>query len=182
MKKIFIWLAVSCIFLSAGCAKKEKPAISIGPITLTAEEFETAYQKARGPNTGVPGRKEFLDILIARKLVLQEAEILGLDKDPQFLESLQLFWEQSLLKLVLARKLNELSLICKVSDKEVSDYYQRHKDSDFQGKELAEVQGQIKTLLYRVKQQLELQRWTTSLRKNARINIDYDLLGIPKNK
>jgi len=182
MKKIFIWLVVSGIFLSAGCAKQEKPAITIGPITLTAEEFDSAYQRAKGSGGGSAGRKEFLDVLTTRKLVLLEAEILGLDKDPQFLESLQLFWEQSLLKLVLARKLNELSLICKVSDKEISDYYQRHKDSDFQGKELAEVQGQIKTLLYRIKQQLELQRWTTSLRKGTRINIDYGLLGIPNGK
>jgi hypothetical protein len=182
MKKTFIWLAISIVFLSAGCAKQEKPAITIGPITLTAEEFESAYQKAKGPTSGLSGRKEFLDVLISRKLVLEEAEVLGLDKDPQFLESLQLFWEQSLLKLVLARKLNELSLICKVSDKEIEDYYQRHKDTDFQGKELKDVQDQIKTLLYRLKQQLELQRWTTSLRKRTRIVIDYDLLGIPKNK
>ncbi|MCX5708007.1 MAG: hypothetical protein NTY14_03380 [Candidatus Omnitrophica bacterium] len=127
MKKVFICFAVSCLFLVGGCAKKEKPAITIGPITLTAEEFESAYQKAKGPAARMAGRKEFLDVLITRKLVLQEAEILGLDKDPQFLESLQLFWEQSLLKLVLARKLNELSLICKVSDKEISDYYQRYE-------------------------------------------------------
>jgi hypothetical protein len=182
MRKIFIWFAVSCVFLSAGCAKKEKPAITIGPITLTAEEFESAYQKAQGPGSRAAGRKEFLDVLISRKLVLLEAETLGLDKDPQFLESLQLFWEQSLLKLVLARKLNELSIVSKVSDKEIADYYQRHKDADFQGKELAEVQGQIKTLIYRIKQQLELQRWTSSLRKATTINIDYELLGIPKNK
>jgi hypothetical protein len=182
MRKIFIWLVISIVFLSGGCAKKEKPAISIGPITLTAEEFEDAYQKAKGPRSGEISRKEFLDTLVSRKLVLQEAEILGLDKDPQFLESLQLFWEQALLKLVLARKINEFALICKVSGKEILEYYQRHKDSDFQGKELSEVQDQIKTLIYRLKQQMELQRWTASLKKRAKIDIDYELLQIPKNK
>lgn len=182
MKRIFIWIAIFCAFLASGCVKKEKAAISIGPITLTAEEFENDYQKTKGARTGELSRKEFLDVLISRKLVLQEAEVLGLDKDPQFLESLQLFWEQSLLKLVLARKINEFNLSCKVSGKEISEYYQRHKESDFQGKELSEVQDQIKTLLFRIKQQLELQRWTASLKKNASIYIDYDLLRIPKDK
>ncbi len=182
MKKAFIWIAVFGLLVSSGCAQKEKPAVTIGAITITAEEFESAYQKVSGAKPKALTRKEFLDTMIARKLILHEAEMLGLDKDPHFLESLQIFWEQSLLKLVLARKINELSVGAKVSEKEISDYYQRHKESDFQGKELADVQGQIKSLLFRVKQQLLLQRWTSSLKDNAWINIDYELLGIPKDK
>jgi hypothetical protein len=182
MTKVFICFAIFCVFLSAGCSGKEKPAISIGTIQITASEFEDAYLKTKVSRGTEISRKEFLDFLITRKLVLQEAEILGLDKDPQFLESLQSFWEQALLKLVLARKLNEWSLIGKVSEKEIETYYQRHKESDFPGKELSEVRGQIKALLFRIKQQLEIQRWTSSLKRNSSINIDYDLLQIPKDK
>jgi len=182
MTRVFIWLAIFCVFLSAGCAKKEEPAINIGSIVITAEEFEQAYQKSRSFRPGELSRKEFLDNLVTRKLILQEAEVLGLDKDQQFLESLQLFWEQALMKLVLARKLNELTLVCRVSEKEISDYFLRHKENDFQGKELTGVHDQIKTLLHRIKQQLELQRWTSSLKKKAIINIDYGLLQIPRDK
>ena len=182
MTRIFMWFAIFCIFLSAGCSRKEKPAISIGPIQITASEFEEAYQKAKASRSPEVSRKEFLDALITRKLVLQEAETLGLDKDPQLLESLQFFWEQALMRLVLARKLNELALIGKVSEKDIETYYQRHKESDFPGKELSEVRGQIRALLFRIKQQLELQRWTSSLKKNSSININYDLLQIPKDK
>lgn len=171
-------ILIVCLLLSAGCVKKEKPAITIGPIAITAAEFENAYQKASVARGGGISRKEFLDALVTRKLILQEAEVLGLDKDPQFLESLQIFWEQSLFKLVLARKLNELVLACKVSEEEIADYYQRHKESDYAGKELLEAHDQIKTLLSRIKQQLELQRWTAALKKNAAINIDYGSLKI----
>ena len=182
MGKLFIGIAIICTFVSCGCAKKEKPAISIGSISITAEEFEAAYQKTKGARGGEVSRKEFLESLVTRKLILWEAEILGLDKDQQFLESLQLFWEQALMKLVLARKLNELTLVCRVSEKEVSDYFQRHKENDFQGKELIEVHDQIKTLIHRIKQQLELQRWMSSLKKRASINIDHGLLQIPRDK
>lgn len=174
-------ILIFCLLLFTGCVKKEKPAITIGPIAITAGEFEDAYQKALFARGGEISRKEFLDATVTRKLILQEAEILGLDKDPQFLESLQIFWEQSLFKLVLARKLNELALVCKVSEEEISDYYQRHKESDYAGKELLEAHDQIKTLLYRLKQQLELQRWTAALKKNAVINIDYGFLKIPND-
>jgi hypothetical protein len=180
MKRLFVAIFVMLLF--AGCAKKEKPAIAIGPITITAAEFEQAYQKSKISRSGTLSRKEFLDVLVTRKLILQEAEELGLDKDPQFLDSLQIFWEQALFKLVLARKLNELSLSGKISEKEISDYYFRHKDSDFQGKELAEVHDQIRMLLFRIKQQLQLQNWTKALKKNAKVSIDYGLLQIPEGK
>jgi hypothetical protein len=182
MKRIFILFAVLGVSLSGGCVKKEKPAVCIGPVEITAGEFEAAYQQAWGSSATKPGRKEFLDMLVNRKLILMEAEELGMDKDPQFLENLQIFWEQSLMKLVLARKLNELSVVCVVSDKEINDYYERHKESDFPGKELAEARDQIKTLLYRIKQQLELQRWVTGLKKRSKVTFDLELLQIPGDK
>lgn len=182
MRKLFYLIAIISALASCGCVKKEKPAITIGPIIVTADEFEQAYQKSKSSRTGELSRKEFLDSLITRKLMLREAEILGLDKDQQFLDSLQLFWEQALLRLVLARKLNELSVVSKVSEKDIETYYQRHKESDLQGKELAEVHDQIKTLIYRIKQQMELQRWTSALKKEVNINIDYELLQIPRDK
>jgi len=51
--------------------------------------------------------------------------VLGLDKDPMFLQSLQLFWEQSLMKMVIGRKINESTLVIRVSDNELKDYYDR---------------------------------------------------------
>jgi hypothetical protein len=182
MKRIFIWMAVLSVLLSSGCAKKEKPAISIGPTAITAEEFQQAYEKSNQAKNGQLSRKEFLSSLITRKLILQEAELAGLDKDPQFLEGLQIFWEQALMKLVLAKKLNELSLITRVSEKEIVDYYRRHKESDFSEKELPEVHDQIRMLLLRIKKQLEVQRWTSSLKRKSKINIDYGLLQIPEDK
>jgi hypothetical protein len=182
MRKVFIWSLIFSALLSAGCVKKERPAVTIGPIAITAEEFQQAYEKAQNTGGEKISRKEFLDVLIKRKLMLKEAETLGLDKDSQFLEGLQVFWEQSLLKLVLARKLNELSLIAGVSEKEITDYYQRHREKDYQGLEISQVHDQIKMLLSRIKQQLEIQRWIASLKRRARINVDYDLLQIPKDK
>ncbi|MDD5347022.1 MAG: hypothetical protein PHT59_00235 [Candidatus Omnitrophica bacterium] len=169
--------AASCL---AGCAQKEKPAVTIDDIRITAQEFNDAFAKENMFQQGQLSRKEFLDLYLSRKLMLKEAEELGLDKDPQFLTSLQLFWEQALLKLVLARKLNELAVSARVSEEEIDSYYQRHKDIDYAGKELSEVHDQVKFLIFKIKQRLQLKNWESGLRRRAKIEVDYDLLNIPK--
>ena len=107
---IVICVLLCFVLLNGGCAPQEKPAIIIGTINTSAEEFESAFNKsifARSPTPEV--RQGFIDTYIDRKLILKEAEKQGLDKDKDFLASVQLFWEQSLLKLVLNAKIKELS-------------------------------------------------------------------------
>jgi hypothetical protein len=165
-----------------GCVQKEKPALSIGSIQISAQEFDAAYRDGKMQTGRELSRKEFLDLYINRKLFLQEAEILGLDKDPLFLQSLQMFWEQSLMKSIIARKINESTVVIRVSDKEILDFYERRKDTDFAGKPLDEVKTSIKLLLFQVKQKIELQNWMKNLRSRTTIAIDYDKLQISPDK
>ncbi|MFA5101210.1 MAG: hypothetical protein WC547_10035 [Candidatus Omnitrophota bacterium] len=183
MRKFIIVMVFLALCCGAGCAPKEKPALTIGSIKISALEFDAAYRDGKMQTGRELSRKEFLELYINRKLFLKEAEILGLDKDPLFLQSLQLFWEQSLMKSIIARKINESTLVIRVADREILDYYERHKDTDFAGKTLDDVKTQIKLLLFQVKQRLELQNWMRNLRSRTAVNIDYDQLQIsPDNK
>jgi hypothetical protein len=178
------YLVIICfmLFCGAGCVNNEKPALIIGSIRISADEFDAAYKDGKVQTGRELSRKDFLELYVNRKLFLKEAEILGLDKDPLFLQSLQLFWEQSLMKSVISRKINESTLIIRVSEKEILDFYERHKDTDFAGKQLADVKQQIKVLLFQVKQKLELQNWMQNLRRRTTIEYDYDQLGIRPDK
>jgi hypothetical protein len=178
MRTYFMMLLCFILFCGAGCVKKQKPVITIGTIEISAAEFEAAYQQGRVQAGSELTQAEFLQLFINRKLFLKEAEVLGLDKDPQFIQSLQMFWEQALMKSVIARKINESTLVIRVSDNEIADYYDRHKDTDFSGKQLSDVKTQIKLLLFQLKQKLQLQEWMTNLRKRTKINIDYGQLRI----
>jgi hypothetical protein len=182
MRTLMMVMLSFAICCAAGCSPKEKPALSIGSINVSAQEFEAAYQAGRMQTGRDLSRKEFLELYINRKLFLKEAEVLGLDKDPLFLQSLQLFWEQSLMKSVIARKINESTVVIRVSEKEIQDYYERHKDTDFAGKQLDEVKPQIKVLFFQLKQKLELQNWMANLRRRTTINIDFDKLQISPDK
>ena len=178
MKKVA--LLILLVFLTSAWAwpKKERFVVEISGIEITSTKFETAFSSSQFAEGGESAKKEFLDTFILRKLILKEAERLGLDKEPEFLKDIQLFWEQSLLKRTLAKKIKELSIQVSVDDKEIQSYYQAQKDKQFSEKDLPEVYGQIKWLLFRNKQDEAIRGWTNSLREKAKIKIDYKALGI----
>jgi hypothetical protein len=171
----FILIVLS--FVTAGCAKKQKVAISIGDIEVTAQEFESELKDSRYPPDS-SGRKAFLTQLVRKKLILKEAELMGLDKNPQFLKDIQYYWEQGLLKLALAQKSKELMLNMQVTDNEISSYYQAHKDTDFAEAELSKVYDHIKWFLFQEKQTAALANWVDDLERRNAVKVDNSLIGI----
>lgn len=137
MKRILSILLVLFIFSGCGKVNQSSPvAIEIDAIKITVNEFEEAFKNSfYAKEDTSSSRKEFLDNFIARKLILKEAESQGLDKDPMFLQGVELFWEQSLLKTILDRKIKELSLNVKIDEREIRKYYRAHKADYFKDKE-----------------------------------------------
>jgi len=178
MKKVALLILLVLLTSAWAWPKKERPAVEISGIEITPAQFESAFDSSQFAEGGESAKKEFLDTFISRKLILKQAEILGLNKEPEFLKDIQLFWEQSLLKRTLAKKIKELSIQLSVDDKEIQSYYQAHKDKQFAEEELPEVYGQIKWLLFKNKQNEAIQEWVSSLREKAKIKIDYKALGI----
>ena len=176
MRKIIV-LVLAALLIS-GCTwfkEKEKPAIKIGRVKISPEEFQMEFELSNFAKSGK--KKEFLDLFISRKLILLEAEKLGLDKDREFLRDVQDFWEQSLLKITLGRKMKELISGINISEGEVKSYYEENKD-DFADKEFEQAYAQIKWMLLRDKQKDEVQNWVDSLKKDTEVSIDYKLLGV----
>ena len=180
MPKVKIIVLVCMVLITVGCAKKtsEESAITIGKIKVTKTEFENAFERFNfDKQASIETRKAFLDNYIDRKLLLKEAEDLGLDKNEEFLQDVEDFWQQALLKLTLDKKTKELFLSIKVSDQEISGLYKAHKD-DFPGKDLANVYSEIKLILLKEKQKKALSDWLSTLRQKTDIKINYKLLGL----
>lgn len=178
----FMILTLILLLAALGCEQKEKPALEIGKIDVSAEEFDKAFRSSRFFDPKGSKRKEFLDTFIARKLMLNEAEEFGLDKDPGFLQDIQLFWEQSLLKLLISKKIKELSETIEIGDQMVRDYYEVNKKEKYSDKSLKEVAGQIKMALFKEKAAAAITEWVNSLRRKSKIVIDYKLLGLEVSK
>ncbi len=183
MKRTMFLILSGCILLFGsvvfGCAKKEAAVIKIGTIEVTAKEFERAFGMSRYVSSDPNAKKMFLDIFITRKLMLREAENLGLDKDPSFLQNIQLFWEQSLLKSVLAHQANEIGMHAKVTDVEIKEFYANNKEKHFANtKDVSEVYGHIRWILLNEKNRRLMQRWVEGLRKKTTIFVDEKKLGL----
>lgn len=166
------------ILLGVSCAPKEKAVIVIGPIKITKTEFERDFAKFNlsKPDTS-QARQEFLDNLINRKLILKEAENRGLDKEKSFLEDVQDFWEQSLLKRAVDTKSKELFLTIRIGDEEITQFYNANKDN-FSGKAFDDVYPEIRLVLFKEQQKKSVEDWMNSLKTQANVKINYKELGI----
>lgn len=177
--RFYIFLFLITVSFLTGCEPKEekKPvAISIGDIEISADEFNEAYAKSYlVPSESPLTKEEYLDTFIKRRILLREAERHGLDRDEAFLKSVETFWQQSLLALVIKRQLREMSVTVDVAEEEIKKYYEEHKES-FEGKTYEQKRERIKYKLMRDKQQRTLEAWINKLRNNADIKVDKKLL------
>ena len=182
MKKTALIISAIILLSVWGCVKKEKAAIKIGKIEVSAKEFDSAFKSSRFFYAKEAKRKEFLDTFISRKLMLKEAENLGLDKNPVFLQDIQFFWEQSLLKLLISQKIKEFSKTIEIKDQMIRDYYEAHKKENFSDKQLKDVYSQIKIAIFKDKAGTAITDWANSLKSKTKIEADYKLLGLEPNK
>jgi len=127
------------ILLISGCkcqAKDKQVLARINNYEITKQEFEEEFKNSGfSVSDTEESRKSFLDNLINRKLILQEAQRQGLDNDSAFLKSIERFWEQSLLKVMLDKKSKDISMLKDAGKKEIEGAYDGwleglRKDSD----------------------------------------------------
>jgi hypothetical protein len=96
-------------------ADRKNQALVINDRVITVEEL--AKMKQAHDET----RPDFINSVITKELMIQEAQHSGIDKEEQFRQSIQNFYEQSLIKTLMDRKFASLKVA--VSDEEVERYY-----------------------------------------------------------
>lgn len=179
MKRTLI--ALLLIFCSSGCCPtdtgRKQILVKINNYAITLPEFEQQFKNSIYSTHDTPeAKKQFLDFLINRKLILQDAQTKALDRDKDFLQMIESFWEHSLLKLALDKKSQEISHSIFVNDKEVEEAYQELVKDRSTDKTYETMYKQIKWEISAEKEKKALDEWVMSLRAKARIQIDDSLL------
>jgi len=179
MKKNLIFLCI--LILAAGCRQAPRQVkqvlAKINDYDITKEEFQEEFkQSAFGRVDTLESRKEFLNNLINRKLILQDAQRKNLDKDKSFLKMIERFWEQSLLKLALDKKTKEIAGAALVSDKTIEETYQNMRKDGKTDKTYDQMYNQIKWEITKFKETQMLNNWVAGLRNKADIRVNKDLL------
>ena len=116
---IIIVLVSAAIFytLTSRHQPDKTPAIIINDRTVSEKELQDFYASNL---TRLDERDVLINMLITKELLLQEAQKEGINKEESFRKSVQDFYEQSLIKLLMDRKYASLNTT--VGDDEAGKY------------------------------------------------------------
>ncbi|MCX5701741.1 MAG: SurA N-terminal domain-containing protein [Candidatus Omnitrophica bacterium] len=179
MRKKLIYLSVLILIIGCSRAYKEDKSVlaRINDYQITKEEFEQEFKDSSFGRVDTPeSRREFLNNLINRKLILQDAQERAWDKDKSFLKMIERFWEQSLLKTALDKKAKEIAGSASVSDKSIEEVYNKMVSEGNTDKTYDKMYNQIKWELTKFQESQAMSKWVSDLRRKARITINSELL------
>ncbi len=125
MKYIFYIILLLFIFTSSYLViefQKEEPppediALIVNEWRCSREELNRLLETQK---VDYDSSYDFINSLITKKLLIQEAKRQGIDKEERFKESVREFYEQALIKTLLDRKIASLNV--QVSEKELNNY------------------------------------------------------------
>ena len=185
-KSISFLFFISFVFISqillAGCGNdvpEGKPAIVINDYEMTSDQFEEKFTEVNIYSYRPEAKKVFLDTLIDQKILLQEAQRQGLDKQSEFLRSIEKFWEQSLLKIVIDEKSSEISKKVTVTETEVlSGYKIWAKNNPTDTRTYEQMKSVIRKHLIKEKQAGLFNAWIDGLKNRSNVIVDKKALGI----
>jgi peptidyl-prolyl cis-trans isomerase C len=179
MKKLLMLiLSISFLFALASCAKKEeqkgKYLAKVGNVTITQadleREFKTLPEFAQKLFEGSEGKEKFLEELVKKELLYQEALKKGLEKNTEYQKKVEDFRKLTLIGQLLEK---EIETKAKVTDQDVKDYYEKHKEELSSinqikaGHILVKTEDEAKKILERIKKGEDF----TSLAKKYSIDI-----------
>ena len=142
---------------------------------ITVDRFNQEISKIKEPNRGIfkENPAKFLEEMIMRTLVLQEAKKQGLlpareKKDPEA----SISSEEVVIKDFLEKRFSSVPAI---SRQEVETFYEIYKDR-MEGRPLEQVAPMIEQIIRQGKQQEQLEQFIGDLRKSASVEINHDRL------
>ncbi|MBU0996147.1 MAG: SurA N-terminal domain-containing protein [Proteobacteria bacterium] len=181
MKKIFSICLF--LFLIIGCAsensEKGKILVRVNDYTLTLKEFqklfaeELAYDSHFKPTRSA--REEFLESLIRKELMIQEAVRLRLDRKEKFVKSIERYWEATLIKDLLELKNTEVQQTTYVTQEEIDREYESLKPTE-ERIPPGEIEDGIRDNLTELKKEEMIEKWISGLRKSGHIEINWNCL------
>lgn len=185
MKKIFSCFLVGLITcLTLACSSKDSQdkkviaTINDYPLTLDEFQYELASEMELDKDFKLTreAKRKFLNRLIQKELLIQEAKRLKLDTREEFRRAIEKYWESTLIKNLLELKGKEIAKKCVVSEEEIVDRYDEMLRKNPDTPPLSDIRDQIKTLLKEEKKTRLLEQWMQGLKKTAKIKMNQDLL------
>lgn len=171
--------------LITGCsneniANREKIIAVINGCNLSLDEFNTKleHELEFHPQykSTAEAKKEFLQSLIKKELLIQEALNSGLDKNKEFVIAIEQYWEATLIKNLMEFRNHEIKKQTYVSTKEIKNRYSQLKSINKNLPEYEKVKNEIAGSIRQEKNTKALNQWLDELNRKAAITINEQYL------
>lgn len=172
--------------LGAGCTANTPPesetiVLQVNDSAITLPEFNEMlkFSAYADPELEITeqSRDDFVQYLIRRQLMIQEAARLKLDRKKEFVMTIQTYWESTLIRNLMDLKSQEFKQHVLVTEDEITRYYAENKDRFDTPPE--EAREQIRTILTSKKVEEKLEQWALDLREKADIRINTAGFDLP---
>ena len=132
-------IVITLMLFASGCEKrlaKDKQILAkVNNYEMTVSDFQEEARLTRSNKSlsldEDKAKAQLLKDLINKKIIIQEALKLNFDKDKTFMQEIERYWEQALLKLLFKNKSEELSRTIRVDDSEVRQAFDKMKKKLF---------------------------------------------------
>jgi len=176
MRMIFIGILLASVALagcSAGGGGDERVVAQVNDYKMTVEDLKYELKNVPYDDASLleteKGRLDYINRLLEKEILLQEAQKKGLDREKEFMRSIENYWEQALLRLLLQKKSNEISGLIHVYDNEIDEYYRET------GEDLS--RSDISRIIRQKKETETMNVWVQELKKRSRVNINEKILN-----
>ncbi len=186
MKKIILYLILLILSLHLfSCSPEQKTnedeiVARINDRPLTLGECQRQLAAVVDLNEDYKLTKEamgeFLEELIRKELLIQEAKRLQLDRKEKFIRTIECYWESTLVRNLMEVKGKEFTKRILVSQDEIEAGY---NDMKKPGEKLQSLENLREKIIEKIREEKKtrmLSQWIDNLRKTARIEINEELL------
>ena len=175
MRMIFIGILLALVALagcSAGGGGDERVVAQVNDYKMTVEDLKYELKNVPYDDASLleteKGRLDYINRLLEKEILLQEAQKKGLDREKEFMRSIENYWEQALLRLLLQKKSNEIPGLIHVYDNEIDEYYRET------GEDLS--RSDISRIIRQKKETEAMNVWVQELKKRSRVKINEKVL------
>ena len=159
-------------------AKKNDIVLQINNSKISLAEFNDLIrlEAYADPETDltIDTRDQFINYLVRKELLIQEAARLKLDSKQAFIRTIERYWEATLIRNLLDLKCAELKKDVLITDGKIDAYYLKNQACFIQPLE-AEKEG-IKRILESKEVAIKLEKWIKNLKDSADVKVNQDLM------
>jgi Sec-independent protein translocase protein TatA len=178
------WIGALACLLILGCTKGptgEKDILAtVNDFKLTISEFQNHLaddmEIAQNQKITEAAKKQYLEEIIQKQILIQEARRLKFDQKPKFIRTIERYWESTLIRDLMESKAQEIEKQVIVTQEDIDRRYQEMKEKDPSLRPLAEIEQKVVRKIREEKKTAMFQKWIEGLKQSANIHTNYELL------